>query len=370
MFDSQTKHTLVQRHLENALLQAPILSPVRRSPRDLSVDHPTSPPASQMVESAVLALRQGQTHYVDVPGIGPLRDALAAYLQGMRVVGYEAANVLVTAGMQEARFLTLQIIGDLLGAVALPDTVHPGARQAAGVRRLEVRHLATDAENGFLPTPSAIRKALQEGCKLLYLESPVRLTGAAYDADSVAEVASLLEEFNAGVIWDQGMAPWVPGYVSIGGQAGMAQRAMLVGEAWPGMGLEAWFVGYVAAPEGWLEPIRAMKQVISICTSTPSQFAAVKAAELYPAFHSEQMEHLANSRQKALRAAVNVAGRVLPGSALNVLAMHMQNAGQARAALAKAGFGFADGADFGAPDVLRLSVTLDDTVVRALKSLL
>jgi len=366
----RTKNVIIQKHLANELLQAPILSPIRRSQRDLSVDHPTMQADPEIVEYAASALRQGQTHYVDVPGIAPLREALAGYLQGMGLAGYQQDNVLVTAGMQEARFLSVQIVGDLFGGLALPDVVHPGARKAAGVRRLDVQSMTTDEVGGFLPKLSEVQKALERGCKLLYLESPVRLTGAAFDREAVREMARVVAEFDAAVIWDQGLAPWVANYASLGAEPGMEERVVVLGEAWPGMGLESWFVAYVAAKEDWLEHIRSQKQIMSICTSTPSQFAAVKAAELYPSSHSGQFQELLNLREEALELAEGLAAQPLKGSAVNLIALRMQNPDQARAALRNGGFEFADGADFGAPDVLRLSVTPDNAVAEALKSLL
>ena len=88
MSGSQTKETIIQRHIANELLQAPILSPMQRSQgQDLSVDQPTMQPDPAIVESAATALEQGQTHYVDVPGIAPLREALTAYLKDMGLVG-------------------------------------------------------------------------------------------------------------------------------------------------------------------------------------------------------------------------------------------------------------------------------------------
>lgn len=328
-------------------------------------------PDPAIVENAAMALEQGQTHYVDVPGIAPLREALAAYLKDMGLVGYEQANVLVTAGIQECRFLTIQMIGESFGCVALPEVVHPGARKAAGVRQIDVRFLPIDEEKGMLPTLSGMRRALEGGCRLLYLESPVRLTGAVFDAAAVQEIASMIEQFDAAVIWDQGLAPWVQNarYASLGAQPGMMKRVAVFGEAWPGVGLESWFIGYVATNEDWVESMRSQKQIMSICTSTPSQFAALKAAELYPNLYAGQLLELAQSRQEALELVRRLGAEPLTGAAVNLIALRVSDPEQARAVLCKGGFRFADGADFGAQDVFRLSVTTDNAIAEALNQL-
>ena len=368
---SQTKKMNIERHMSSGLLQAPTLLSVQRSRWDLSADQPTMRPDSVIIETAATALEQGQTHYVDVPGIVPLREALAAYLSGMGLVGYEPGNVLVTSGIQECRFLTIQMMGEAFGCIGLPEVVHPGVRQTAGVRRINVRYFPVDDEDGMLPTLSGIREALEEGCRLLYIESPVRLTGAAFDEPRVQEIASLVEEFDAAVIWDQGVAPWVRDaqYVSLGAQPGMAGRVAVFGEAWPGAGLESWFLGYVAARGDWVESMSSQKQIMAICTSTPSQFAALKAAELYAELHASQFLKLAQSWQGAAELVRKVDARLMAGDAVNLLSLRVSDPERASSALRKAGFEFADGADFGAPAVLRLAVTTDNTIMEALNQL-
>jgi len=240
-----------------------------------------------------------------------------------------------------------------------------------GVRQLDVRYLPVDAENGMLPTLSGMREAVEGGCRLLYLESPVRLTGAAFEEATVREIASMIEDFDAAVIWDQGLAPWVQNapYASLGAQPGMVERVAVFGEACPGVGLESWFIGYVAANEDWVESMRSQKQILSICTSTPSQFAALKAAEIYPDLHAGQLLELAQSRQEALELARRLGAEPLTGSTVNLIALRVSDPARASAALREGGFWFADGADFGAQGVLRLSVTTDNAIVEALNQL-
>ena len=80
---SNTKATIAQRHQDNTLLNASTLPPMRQSASDLTTEHPSPKPEAAIVERAARALDEGQTHYVDVPGIGPLREQLAAYLVEM-----------------------------------------------------------------------------------------------------------------------------------------------------------------------------------------------------------------------------------------------------------------------------------------------
>ncbi|NLE57620.1 MAG: hypothetical protein GX616_04620, partial [Planctomycetes bacterium] len=133
MSTSRTVQNVIERHQGNSLLTVQLPHPMpAQVGLDLSVDQPASFLDYEMVESARQAVESGQTHYVDVPGVMPLREALAGYLGEMGASGYGAGEVLVSAGVQEARFLAIQMMAGLGGEIALPAVVHPGVRKAAG----------------------------------------------------------------------------------------------------------------------------------------------------------------------------------------------------------------------------------------------
>lgn len=370
MVSSQAKLEVVRRHKANDLLQAPFLSPIRRSEKDLSVDQPTMELHPDIGQRAVEALEAGNTHYVPVPGVDLVRQALVDFVNGSGLSGYDEKNILVTAGMDEARFLSIQKVGELFGCIAMPEVVHPGARKAAGVRPLDVRFLPVDLDNGMLPTLTGIEEALRGGCRLFYLESPARCTGAVFNPCTVEAIADLLESYGAAAIWDQGLRPWATDEcVCLSSLPGMAQWTVAIGEAWPGVGLETLRVAYIAAKEEWWERMRSQKQIQSICTSTPSQFAALKTAEMYEDLRGEQFERLSQRRDEAVKIIENVNAELVHGGTVNLLAVRVKKADRVTAALQQQGFDIAIGKAFGAPDVLRFAVTRGEAVAEALGQL-
>lgn len=370
---SPTKQAVIQRHAQNELLTTPAPSLMMRDAQDLSADEALAPLDERIIASTVEALEAGQTHYAPVPGIDPLREAVAAHLNHTLGTGYQAANVLVTAGMQEARFLTTQMVGQQFGRIALPTVVHPGVRKALGVRPMPIDAIDVDTQGRMLPTPAAIRRVLEGGSRLLYLESPSRLTGAAYGAGDVAAITALVSEFEATVIWDQGLAAWVPpgDYISLATQEDSSTRVIAIGEAWPGMGLASWFVGYIAAPEDRIPPMQSQKQIMAICTSTPSQFAALEASRLFATAHPGHMQQLSRARASLLEQAASASLQPIDGAAVNVLALRPppQDAEAVQTTLRQAGYTVAEGKDFGAPHILRLTVSTSQAATAALRQL-
>ncbi len=366
---SQSKTEILNQHRANADLNTALPAHVMRGQHDLSADGIIRPLDERIIAATVEALEAGNTHYVDVPGIAPLRDAAASFLGSFYGASYEQGNIIITAGMQEARFLTIQKIGELYDSIAVPQVVHPGVRKAIGVRERKVVALPVDFAEGCLPSVETIAEAVAGGCRLLYLESPSRLSGAVFTADQVAAISHIVRENDAAVIWDQGLAVWVDAdYASLASHDSEAMRIATIGEAWPGMGLASWFIAFIAAPLAWVPAIQSQKQIMSICTSTASQYGALEASQLYAAERKQQLATLPATRSGLSQLAGEMGLDVLRGSASNVLAL--RTPAGAEAALAKlsaAGYEAADGALFGAPGVIRLTVA--HSTADALKAL-
>lgn len=366
---SKTKEIILQRYRENLLLNASSPSPMVHDDSDASADELFAPLDERIIASTAEALESGQTHYVDVPGIAPLRDALAGYLSAATGADFQRGNVLVTAGMQEGRFLTVQMIGQQNQPVAVPRILHPGIRRALGVRPLQMTEIPVQADSG-LPSVDAIGAALDAGAKLLVLESPSRLTGAIYTADEVERIAELVRSHEAAVIWDQGLSPWVVGqaYRSLAAPAGMVDRAAVIGEAYPGMGLASWYAGYIAAPPGWIAPMQSQKQIMAICTSTPTQYAALEAGKLFAEAHPHQLDRLRQKREALAARATQAGLEVINGSTATVLALRLpaRTVDTGFLTLLDSGSAIANGADFGAAGLLRLTVSAGSAADTAL----
>jgi aspartate/methionine/tyrosine aminotransferase len=351
------------------LLATPGLDPMPATPHDLRGDQPVRALDPMVADAAARALESGQTHYVDVPGIAPLREAAARLLNEQGAV-CRPANVLITAGAQEARFLTLQIIGDLAGPLVLPQVAHPGVRQALGARGLPFATVAVNPAAGMLVDLEELRAALEAGGRLIYLEAPVRLTGATYSAEAWAAISALAREYGAGVIVDQGLSPWAEGPSAAAALAGSGfERVALIGELAPGVGLQSWQVGYIAAAEGWVSPMQSQKQIMAICTSTPAQYAALEAMEGLAGAWEELRPALLARAAEARAAAAERGLAPLPGAAGSVLAISPPDVAATRAALETAGYSVADGAAFGAAGVLRLAVPADQELAAVFKAL-
>jgi len=350
-----TKKQIVEQHQKNVWLNSAIPAVTPVGAQDFSADGFYAPLDERIIASAAEALEAGQTHYVDVPGIAPLRQAIVDYLNATYGTALAQGNVIVTAGAQESRFLTIQMLSEATGKIAIPSVVHPGVLKAIGVRPLTVTQMAVDSR--LLATVDSIQAALEAGNRLILLESPSRLTGAVYDGATVQAIQTLIVKYEATLIWDQGFAPWVTDYAA----AKAGEQVVAIGEAFPGSGLSSWFIGYIAAPTALVPTMQSQKQIMAICTSTAAQYAALEASKLFGDIQRSQLQRLQAARQ-TLVGLLQAQVEVISGAAANVVAVRL-GGGQKEQAISRleaAGYRVSDGAAFGAADVVRLSVSHSD----------
>ena len=81
----------------------------------LEIGEPDFPTAPHIIEAAVEALRAGQTHYVPAPGIPPLREAVAEFLERTGRMRITPDRVVVTPGAKPIMFYTIMALcGELM----------------------------------------------------------------------------------------------------------------------------------------------------------------------------------------------------------------------------------------------------------------
>jgi aspartate/methionine/tyrosine aminotransferase len=353
----------VRRLQGNQALQLEMPGPLA-SGRDLSGDHPIFELAPVARRAVSEALEAGETHYADVPGIAPLRRAVAAALaaQGLRVDAEE--GLIIASGEQEARFLALHALAHMGYRVVLPSIVHPGASKAASLGQMIADRLALDPVT-MAPAIGNVTRALATGKTALYLESPNRLTGKIIDRSTIEAVAEAVTRADAVVVWDATLAPWVPDgtpHGLIGALPGMAERTITLGTLWSGAGVEGWLAAYLAGPPALFQRALSLKQIIAICTTTPAQWGVLGVLQAGPAALNHQRVLL---QQIKIEAAGLLPSRVLPGEAAAVLAVRPA----AGVDLSELPARPMPGEAFGAPGVLRFTVTPTGEVVGAMRAL-
>jgi aspartate/methionine/tyrosine aminotransferase len=124
------------------------------------------------------------------------------------------------------------------------------------------------------------------------------------------------------------------------------------------MGLEEYYLGYVAGCEALMKPVQTMRQVISICSTNPAQWAGVAAEAAFSSGLSQYLAALLAAQRDA-RVMLEAEKADILGGDTAVYLTFRRPATDPSGLLeqfASQGLGVATGAAFGAPEVIRLTM--------------
>ena len=158
----------------------------------LEIGEPDFPTAPHIVEAAVEALRAGATHYVPAPGIPPLRQAVAAFLERAGRMTVTPDRVIVTPGAKPIMFFTILALADEGDEVLYPDPGFPMYESITRFAGAVPVPVPLRERNGFRIDPGELEHLITDRSKLLILNSPHNPCGSALtrpDCEAIAEVA-------------------------------------------------------------------------------------------------------------------------------------------------------------------------------------
>jgi len=246
----------------------------------LSVGDPDLPPPPHVIRAAHEALDAGRTRYTHWQGLRELRVALADKLRRENALDYSPDEVIVTVGAEEALYVALTaLIGpgdDVLMADpyfhALPKLVTLAGGTPVFVPVRETDEFALRADE--------VERRVSPRAKILIVVTPNNPTGAVLDADALEALADVARRRNLIVISDEIYERMLydgARHLSIAGFPGMRERTIVINGFSKSYSMTGFRLGYLAAPAEMVEALQALKEPLSICTTSVSQWAGLAA---------------------------------------------------------------------------------------------
>jgi arginine:pyruvate transaminase len=243
-------------------------------------DHDFDTP-SETVEACVTALRRGHHHYTELPGIPPLREAMAKISTRSTGVPTSASEVLATPGGQAALYAAVQAVLDPGGhaiVVAPYYATYPGTFRAAGAGFTAVE---CEAEAGFQPRADAIRKALQPNTRAILINTPNNPTGAVYSRKCLEDIADICREHDLWLLSDE--VYWTlhggGGHISPRALPGMAERTLVINSMSKSHAMTGWRIGWLTGPQDLIRLLISLNLVTTYGLTDFVSRAAVEALE-------------------------------------------------------------------------------------------
>jgi aspartate aminotransferase len=257
----------------------------------LEIGEPDFPTASHIVEAAVEALRAGHTHYVPAPGIPPLREAVAAFLERTGRMRVTPDRVVVTPGAKPIMFFTILALAGEGDEVLYPDPGFPMYESITSFAGAVPVPVPLREANSFRIDTGELERLITDRSRLLIINSPHNPCGSALTRQDCEEIAEIAQRHDLIVLTDEvywairygpgsaspGGGPPAPPHASVLDVDGMADRTILLDGWSKTFAMTGWRLGFGVFPPALVEPITRLAINSVSCTSAFSQYAAIAA---------------------------------------------------------------------------------------------
>lgn len=233
-------------------------------------------------EAAIDAIQRGETKYPPVPGIAPLREAVAEKFRRENGLDYEPEQTIVATGGKQVLYNALAATLDPGDEVLIVEPFWVSYPDMVLLNGGEPRFVGTSIENGFKLTPDTLDRALTSRTKWLIFNSPSNPSGAAYSREELRAIADiLLKHPDVWVLTDDMYEHLLytdePFATLAEVEPKLYERTLTMNGVSKAYAMTGWRIGYAAGP---VELIRAMTKVQGQQTSgacSIAQWASVEA---------------------------------------------------------------------------------------------
>lgn len=250
----------------------------------LSVGEPDFDTPDNIKEAAIAAIRRGETKYTPVPGIVPLREAIAKKFKRENNLDYKPTQTIVGTGGKQIlfnAFLATCNPGDevVIPApfwVSYPDMVLIGGGTPVIVQ--------TTLEKNFKLQPEDLERAITPKTKWVLLNSPSNPSGAAYSrAEMKALTDVILRHPDVWVLTDDIYEHLVYGDFQFCTPAevepGLMDRTLTMNGVSKSYAMTGWRIGYAAGPDRLIKAMDMLQGQQTSGACSIAQWASVEALE-------------------------------------------------------------------------------------------
>jgi aspartate aminotransferase len=252
-----------------------------RSVIDLSIGEPDFRTPDFAAQAGIAAIVQGFTHYTAVPGLPPLRSAIARHLSARAGRELSPAGVVVSNGAKQALFNAIFSLFGPGDEVLLPTPYWTSYPSLISLARAVTTFVPTRLEHDFLPTVDELEAAATPRTRGLILNSPANPTGATLSADALRAIVEWAAARGLWVISDEiysricYTAERAPGVLDL--DPALLERVVLVDGVSKAFAMTGWRIGFAWSGNALAGRMAALQSHITSNAATPSQYAALAA---------------------------------------------------------------------------------------------
>ncbi|MCI2148038.1 pyridoxal phosphate-dependent aminotransferase [Bifidobacterium crudilactis] len=249
----------------------------------LAIGEPSHTAAAGVAKAGEYAIEAGDTHYTDVLGSDEFRERAADYERTARDLVYDPeTEICAVPGATYGLFLSMRVLLDPGDEVIVCTPAFPAYDAQILLCGATPVHVQLKPEHQMHYAAEDIQEAITPRTRAIILNSPGNPSGAVTSYEELAEVAQLCIENNLWAVSDEVYHPFVyeesmRSAPSIASVPGMHDRTVVVESMSKSFGMTGWRIGYLLAPEDFIERASEIAESLHSSVNTPALRAATQA---------------------------------------------------------------------------------------------
>ena len=234
-----------------------------------------------VAEAAKKALDEGHTHYGPDRGVPELRQLIVQKIEQEYGAKYDwEEEILITAGGQAGLHISVMALANPGDEIIILIPYYPPYLVNATLADAKPVFVELKSEEGFIPDPSAIERAITPKTKAMIILSPNNPTGAVYPGETLNKIVEMAKEHDIMVISDEVYESMLydglrhKSLISFPDAKDHVIQVNSFSKTYAMTGLR---VGYLAASKDKLLQFLKYHHTVNISANVPSQLACVTA---------------------------------------------------------------------------------------------
>ncbi|MFC6954339.1 pyridoxal phosphate-dependent aminotransferase [Halorubellus litoreus] len=264
----------------------------------LEVGEPDFDTPEHVVDAAMRAARDGDTHYTPNAGTVACRDAISTVLADRYDLDYGVDELCVTVGGMEALLLAVLATVGPGEELLAPGPTWPNYETQAALADGTFTEVELPAETGYDLDPDLVVDAMSDDTAAVVLTTPNNPTGRVYDPADCQRVVDAARDHDAFVVADEVYLSlcYDRDARAVAEYAGQPDHVLTVGSCSKAYAMTGWRLGWLAGDADVLERVVTVRESTTACPSSVAQAAAEAALtgpqepfeEMYAAFEERR----------------------------------------------------------------------------------
>ena len=243
---------------------------------NLVVGEPEFKTPKPIIDSAIKSLEQNKIRYSPSLGKVELRESIAKWYQDREKINLSYNKIAVTSGSSAALLLTMAVLLNPGNEVIISDPSYPCNRHFVAAMEGVATCVPVDSKTNYQLTLEKVKDNWTEKTKAVLVSSPSNPTGGILDYEELEKIYSfvcsqggylIVDEIYRGISYDKEPVS----------ATALGENVFVINSFSKYFCMTGWRLGWLVAPEKFIEKIEHLAQNLYISNSDIAQDAALSA---------------------------------------------------------------------------------------------